>query len=731
MNRLKLTIIPVILSLILSASPKTAIAYENVFTGIASDKNISFNDVFWSGGHHWAGEAVFQAAVMGIAHGVDEERFLPDASVTRVEALAFLYRAFNAETGEANSAGSWADGYLELARDRGLILHDGFEGTIPAQRQEIAYWAALIMGVAPAYDYTIFNTYFDGRDTDDSIKPYLNAFVNRGIMVGADGFLNPRGAVTRAEIVQVILNCEDYVLKSRGIIRREGKITKIPAANVIEMGQNVIALNQSLGEGLMVFADGVGGVELLKQNDTILYYTNSKNNVLFAKAYALDEGTSYITSGIVYSVNTSGRRITLYDQSGKTDPALMRSFDIAPSTTVIKNGNHASFADISVNDNVFLRVSEGIVTEISFSSEKATAPISVQRNITTVYKAVLNSYNIMESTISVQEALRLEGSFWGYTPHKGILKIRFDLSLKIYNGNTRLDIGKLDEYIGKEIIIAIDEGADGEERAVFLRATNLGGAEALGERVTSVDTANRRVGTESGKMFTTGEGTLIIKNGQAVPVSQISRNDRLQVAAVETGRYYSAYVIYVDEPEPEETLKIYYGKLTRINIGESVIVESSREYSVTSRNIYYSSKRMTFKLTNNTRVFDEYGIVNNRDLNVWSRTGYYSAVNIAVRGDEVVSISLSRAGDSILTARVNSLIRQDGQVTGLNVYSAWYYVNGRFVSILENGPLYTLKNTLILKKGVPIDITDIKEGDTITVFYADTGEREALIISVN
>ena len=123
----------------------------NVYTGTAEAdavlKNMDFRDVESQGESYWARKAIYDMAALSIVKGYGEKTFNASAPVTRVQALALIYRAIGREADAQqvaeiieqqraqderryNAVEVWADGYLQLAANDGLITGQQLEDAL-------------------------------------------------------------------------------------------------------------------------------------------------------------------------------------------------------------------------------------------------------------------------------------------------------------------------------------------------------------------------------------------------------------------------------------------------------------------------------------------------------------------------------------------------------------------------------------------------------------------------
>ncbi len=343
---------------------------DRVYTGIENAtavlNNIDYSDV--KNSNTWAKEAIYETGALGLFKGYGNRQFGLNRTLTKEEALALAYRVAGREA-EAQKAAEeldsqrqredrkknplsmWADGYLALAADDGLISEEdlddamnpnqanlgpgAFRRTAPAQRQELAYWFAKTLELEPEYSQErIFNSYMDWQDADPVKIPYIESILRNGIMNGDDkGYFRPVDAVTREQAAQVIKNAKNIILplfgyeKNLGVIEdikiskkylsdepvvvkslevrnNSGKLHRIDveyADRSDDPGRNEQSGDvHNIGEKeLVVYKNGVmGKSNLLEKGDRIEYITGADNTVKYVKVLSNKKDLKYIAACI-------------------------------------------------------------------------------------------------------------------------------------------------------------------------------------------------------------------------------------------------------------------------------------------------------------------------------------------------------------------------------------------------------------------------------------------------
>jgi hypothetical protein len=180
---------------------------------IALELNKTFTDV---AGTHWASKVIQTMASKLVAEGVSDDRFAPDADVTRAEFIALIARSLKlpASPGAASfgdvAADSWYEDAVQAAVKAGLI--GGYDdGTFAPDRTISREEMAVIL--VRAYEYqsgkltgaSAGTSFADADQMSEWARDAVGHAAALGLLNGRDGgqFV-PQGQLTRAEAIQVL-----------------------------------------------------------------------------------------------------------------------------------------------------------------------------------------------------------------------------------------------------------------------------------------------------------------------------------------------------------------------------------------------------------------------------------------------------------------------------------------------------------------------------------------------
>ncbi|MBQ2897122.1 MAG: S-layer homology domain-containing protein [Clostridia bacterium] len=199
-------------------------------------KSITFDDMAYMPVNHWSSVAVYTVAAAGLIKGYESD-FNPTGTVTRSEALAVLFRSSGDEEtansyyskvlnskikapNDYNNIDSWADGYVRLAVDYGILTPDeyiycmsknynsdgAFPKNMPALKSELAEWIVRVYKLPLQQGESKIAKFYDYDKLKDEDKPYLETAVYYGILNGSGDKLDPYVTITREQMAQIFYN---------------------------------------------------------------------------------------------------------------------------------------------------------------------------------------------------------------------------------------------------------------------------------------------------------------------------------------------------------------------------------------------------------------------------------------------------------------------------------------------------------------------------------------------
>ena len=178
---------------------------------------------------HWAedyiNELYFEGTLTGSTGKDGKLLYRPDDSMTRQEFVVALMRYLGTNLSDyasaalpfadTNKIGSWALDAMKAAYSLGYVGGSSEKGALYANptatitRQEAMVILARTQNLSQAADSGSLNSFSDVKKVADWAKGPLSAMVDRKIISGSNGKLNPTGKVTRAEVAKMLWALED------------------------------------------------------------------------------------------------------------------------------------------------------------------------------------------------------------------------------------------------------------------------------------------------------------------------------------------------------------------------------------------------------------------------------------------------------------------------------------------------------------------------------------------
>ena len=268
---------------------------------------------------NWSTDALVKAVQNGLLNGTDGY-LLPGERLTRAQLATVMVRAFGAsEQADVSeftdlSADKWY--YADMARAVKMDIFRG-DGTGVIRpddsitRQEVFTVISRAFNITGA-DASVLDTFADAELVADWAKDATASLVAQGYITGADGSLNPKNPITRAEFAQIMKNLVDAYITEAGVY------TTVPAGNIVIRASGVVFNDVTFG-GNVYIGEGVG------ESITLSNVTSPYRMVIRGGTGAVLTG-SYENIAIVcagLTVNASGAQVK--DSSSVSGSVLLTS----------------------------------------------------------------------------------------------------------------------------------------------------------------------------------------------------------------------------------------------------------------------------------------------------------------------------------------------------------------------------------------------------------------------
>lgn len=733
-KRLKFIFIMIIFSTLITSESVTeteipAKTYKGIKNAREIIQNISFIDIFNMPADYWARDAIIEIAALEAIKGYGDRNFRPEKILSKEEAIALIYRMLGKE-GEAQKAAEaldaarsgnlkkkealslWADGYLKLAADDGVISRADLQTALqrfqpkpgtknkfvradPVERQEVATWIAKATKLKPIYgQQNIFNNFNDWYKSDPLKIPYIEAVLQNKIMNGkSGGIFDPQGSVTRAQMAQILKNMEDLVFPARQLERKTGYIERIyedrtqvqsggKVNKVIEVRGDdgkiyhivaTISQNQTAQKRkeftpgtsvqeeneLIVYRNRVLGTsESVKEGDKLEFIANADGEVKFIKAIPGLMSVKYVIGSVV-SVNETESSISLRDNKGNIITYVLKD-----KPEVLKDDRAISIAEIPIDREVRLTVQNDLVTRIevlSYSAgglKKEISGIVEDNNPSLGYISLYD-----EEGLGDKAGLRI----FFYNPDN--IQVEKNHRKAVINdiepGDTVHIIVGEDGYI-KEL-----SGADNYEpiygKVILKGQTNL---------VVEYENGTQQV-------LDIDENVLVVSNEKRVSYEEIRNGDYIRMLVQKTPEHIKIKAINI-QTNPQNISNIYKGSLLGVDlINKNITLKHPEKLHKGKWDGDFQFGFLVLKLSDDVKVYDGEKLVDLEKID----TSYIGRdVYVAVQKDfgneetaQMVSFKNSVSFETLHEDFINSIVSGANQFTLGKTYGNFQYDEGTII----------------------------------------------------
>ena len=207
--------------------------------------------------NNWSSEALKSAIENGLLTG-SGDKINPSGNLTRAEMAAIVNRAFGA-TEMASLAGysdvsaqAWY--YSDMAKAVQMGTFQGADGKLnptgAITREEAFTVLARAFGLEDGSNSAL-NAFSDSDTVSDWARGSVAALVAGGYVSGANGKLNPKSSITRAEFAQVMyMLVGDYISQAQ-------TVSQVNSGNVVIRTAGATLSNTTVS-GDLILADGIG-----------------------------------------------------------------------------------------------------------------------------------------------------------------------------------------------------------------------------------------------------------------------------------------------------------------------------------------------------------------------------------------------------------------------------------------------------------------------------------------
>ena len=267
----------------------------------------------------WSAPAMSHAVQNGLLNGSDG-KILPKGLLTRAQMATMINRAFASSAKASLTSftdmvpGVWH--YDEMAKSVQMGAFQGADGKLnpndPITREQAFAVLARAFGLADGKASSL-DKFSDGTQVSSWARGAVAALVEQGYVTGADGALNPKSYITRAEFAQVMdalvaayadQDLKEQTVEGNLILRTNSTLENVTVKGdlILADGVSAASLKNVTVTGRLVVRGGTDGVSLTK--------STPKKGIQLANPNGTPkvtvDGKAYIPTGLPGSGSNSG-----------------------------------------------------------------------------------------------------------------------------------------------------------------------------------------------------------------------------------------------------------------------------------------------------------------------------------------------------------------------------------------------------------------------------------------
>lgn len=166
--------------------------------------------------NHWAQSQIANAYAWGLISGYPDGSFGPNRYVTGAEAVIIMDNFARCLTGlnisqppgaviDWNNVPVWARARLEETTAQQIALQSQFYGDQQVNRLQVATALAKMLGLDPIIPAAGQIVFQDQANIPADQLGYLLALKDAGVITGYNGYFDPQGPITRAQIMTMLM----------------------------------------------------------------------------------------------------------------------------------------------------------------------------------------------------------------------------------------------------------------------------------------------------------------------------------------------------------------------------------------------------------------------------------------------------------------------------------------------------------------------------------------------
>jgi hypothetical protein len=486
-----------------------------VYYGTENAQSIYYSMFFKDIKNSFAKNDIMKMTALSVIRGGGNQKFYPKSYLKREEAIAYIVRLMGLEeqvqkmpissstavggsnpstansnqTGQNNASSqsgpkvdSWAQGIIDVAVKNNLLSKQDMtlDFTANATREEVAYWIAKGLNLAPIYGKDLQKVYAfsDAKSFNTDYMPYIEAVLKSGIMTGYnDSKFGPKDNITREQMASVLNRAFNLGYKLMGYSILNATVQDIlyekdPGENSVKKtfvllnnkGQNeyIVVQGTYSSKGIvhnsdfLTISNGVPSFsDSIEKGDNVNFYLSGQN-VIFAEKNPVFQSTLY---GEIKDISASN--ITLTSESG-----VEYVFSYNPNTKVYINDYPASIKDLRYGQiaTVYLNGNTAYVINVEYEDLGAGKIDTGSRQVTGSIIAIEKQDNGINIKLN-------NGQFYSIAYDVPVIKDGNTVSLSSIKEGDYVNLYFDDPYTNAPIKVLVENGY---HKVYYIIRGNLG-----------------------------------------------------------------------------------------------------------------------------------------------------------------------------------------------------------------------------------------------------------------
>lgn len=448
-----------------------------------------------------------------------------------------------------------------------------------------------------------------------------------------------------------------------------------------------------------------------------------------------DAGNIELISAVDNYIEKEGKLLS------KSPASLAVQYDDGTQQILINNEAVSVIFDKKIVDYDTLKEGDRVklllnVTEASTELKQITIE-GDEHFVANIYKGIVVKLDDISNSLVLQNMEILKNGEWERTDQKGFSTVSLAEDNNMFFNRQSIDSDTINSKLrNTEAYIAVEKDYGRDEKAILVSFKDKSDTEltAIDDSIASNTMGNEGEISLENKTdnFSYNEGTIFVKDKRLVSGSSISPEDLAYIIAnraYSDGKYYAS-IVSVNERADPDFINIYRGRISAINENKDFTVGSFSQLSGLNWNFNNTPK--TFRITYDTKIVDDSGIVGQRDFTDNGASSYKDrTVYILSNGTDAVMVNTASFGAISAKGKILE-IAGDTKPTGFTMSSSKIYDSTKKMWVDKKDiTLNILENSIILKENRIAKPSDLEKGDKVRVIKKDdslTGDAYIIFV---